>query len=355
MSAIGEAINKHYEAAEREKLPRGHLGASGLGKPCMREIWYAHRWAQTNIFDGRMLRLFQRGHREEPFIFDDLRAIGVQIFDVDEAGKQYGIKPAAKGHMRGSIDAVAIGLPGAPDPDEPVLLDIKTTTEKKLARIEKYGFEMECQTYFGQGTLYMGGLDLKRACYLFVAKDTDRIHEEWFDFNPEYHATLIEKAERIIASDTPPAKAWDSPHDFGCKWCDYKSLCHQRGDTATVTCRSCIHATPVEDGEWHCAAWDRLLTREEQWQACDSHIFIPQLVTFGVPKLSGGNPTDHDCWIEYQKVNGARFRNVVRDANGSKIAGHYSSRELTAGWEFIGDTGLDLLRETFDAEIVPDA
>ena len=41
------------------------VGASSIGHKCERYLWYQFRWFFREKFNGRMLRLFDRGHREE--------------------------------------------------------------------------------------------------------------------------------------------------------------------------------------------------------------------------------------------------------------------------------------------------
>ena len=61
--SIANLIDK--KAEEGQEAPRAHLGASLLGHPCDRYLWLMFRWAVIEKFDGRILRLFQRGQREE--------------------------------------------------------------------------------------------------------------------------------------------------------------------------------------------------------------------------------------------------------------------------------------------------
>lgn len=81
MDSIGARIvkklDKHVEAAlNRQGDGRGHLGASVLGRECVRQIWYGWRWARITQHQGRMLRLFDRGHREEPALVRWLELTG---------------------------------------------------------------------------------------------------------------------------------------------------------------------------------------------------------------------------------------------------------------------------------------
>ena len=61
-------------------------------------------------FDGRMLRLFQTGDREEDRIVANLRAVGVTVWDTDpDTGKQIRFTACA-GHFALSLDGVGEGF-----------------------------------------------------------------------------------------------------------------------------------------------------------------------------------------------------------------------------------------------------
>ena len=74
------AIYKQYETKQDF---RDHLGASIIGKECLRSLWYDFRWCSSPSFSGRMLRLFETGFREEARIIENLRSIGVTVYDRD--------------------------------------------------------------------------------------------------------------------------------------------------------------------------------------------------------------------------------------------------------------------------------
>src|SRR5205085_8160716 len=88
---------------------------SMLGEECDRALWYWVRWAPAKEeFLGRMLRLFQTGHREEERIINDLRMAGLEVHDVDpDTGKQF-LARALSGHLRGKLDGICRGVPEAP-------------------------------------------------------------------------------------------------------------------------------------------------------------------------------------------------------------------------------------------------
>lgn len=95
-------IDDAWVAEEAKNDPfRAHLGGSMIGKECERELMYSFRWAKKPDFSGRMLRLFNRGHKEEFRFVAFLRMIGFDVreyanrlvYDVDMAALDPGKIP----------------------------------------------------------------------------------------------------------------------------------------------------------------------------------------------------------------------------------------------------------------------
>lgn len=82
-----DTINRTYVEThpEKDKPFRAHLGGSMIGKKCERELFYSFRWFKRPTFDGRMLRLFNRGHKEEFRFVEYLRMIGIEVFENAQA------------------------------------------------------------------------------------------------------------------------------------------------------------------------------------------------------------------------------------------------------------------------------
>ena len=114
---------------------------------------------------------------------------------------------------------------------------------------------------------------------------------------------LLEKAGRIIFAQHPPARISEDPAWFECRFCDHHAVCHDGGGAA-VTCRSCLHSTPIEGG-WHCARHDRMLAPAEQRVACTRHLFIPDLVPGEV--IDAG-----DDVVTYRMADGSTWANDAR-------------------------------------------
>ena len=294
------AIYAAYEAKQGDGF-RDHLGASLIGKSCARALWYDFRWASPAHFEGRMLRLFETGQLEEARLVRNLRATGATVLEVDPAtGKQFRVS-AHGGHFGGSLDGVALGLLEAPKTWH--VVEFKTHSVKSFASLTVKGVRASKPQHFAQMLVYMHLTGMSRAMYLAVCKDTDALHIERIEADSAMAERLLEKAGRIIFAQHPPARISEDPAWFECRFCDHHAACHDGGGAA-VTCRSCLHSTPI-DGGWHCARHDRMLTALEQRAACNRHLFIPDLVPGEV--IDAG-----DDIVTYRMTDGTTWANDAR-------------------------------------------
>ena len=309
------AIYRGYEERRGEEL-RPHLGASLIGHPCSRALWYGFRWAGTKNFDGRMLRLFETGQLEENRLIRDLRHIGVEVHAFDPEGNQWRVS-AHGGHFGGSMDGCAIGIPEAPKAWH--VLEFKTHNAKSFKELTEKGVQVAKPMHYAQMQVYMELTGMDRALYLAVCKDTDHIHAERIEADLVYAGLLLAKAEKVIFSDEPPRRLNDNPAWFECKFCDYQGLCHGE-QIALVNCRTCAHVTAARDGTWRCESDhpDEPITVEEQRHGCHLHRYNPHLLA-NVAEYLGGNGKD----AEYRdRKTGRVFW------NGDGASGQMSSRQI---------------------------
>ena len=154
-----------------------------------------------------------------------------------------------------------------------------------------------------QMQIYMHLTGITRALYVAVCKDTDALHIERIEADSAMAGRLLEKAGCVIFAQHPPERISEDPAWFECRFCDHHAACHDGGGAA-VTCRSCLHSTPIEGG-WHCARLDRMLAPAEQRAACTRHLFIPDLVP-GVVIDAG------DDVVTYRMADGSTWANDAR-------------------------------------------
>lgn len=301
-SATVAAIYAAYEANQDTGF-RAHLGASIIGTECERALWYSFRWATRATFDGRMLRLFDRGQREEARFVADLRSIGCEVWEVDENGRQFVCRDDT-GHFGGSADGFALGVPEAPKTAHAV--EIKTHNAKSFAKLKADGVQKAKPLHYAQMQTYCHMFGVTRALYLAVCKDTDELYSERVRYDAEFAGRLMDKAKRIINAAEPPARAYNDPSFYMCKFCDHRDTCWGN-KLPEPTCRSCIHSTPVAGGEWHCNHHGRAMGDAEQEEACPAHLYIPATVN--------GEQVDacpDGTWISYRMKNGETWVNEVQ-------------------------------------------
>ena len=269
---LGKVIGDAADAYRTDEDDfRSHLGASLIGRECGREIWYGFRWTTLPRFDGRILRLFNRGHLEEARFQAMLLTIGCQIWSADVNGKQFRIS-GHRGHFGGGIDGVALGVPDMPS--VPMLTEFKTHNTKSFAKLVEEGVLKAKWEHYIQVQTYMGKLGLTHALYMAVNKDTDALYAEVIAFDPIHLQRTEMRAGMIIDATEAPKKISQSPGWFKCKFCDHAPVCH--GDALPeVTCRSCVHVRVEDEGQWSCAQKGVILNKHQQRAACPDYVLNP--------------------------------------------------------------------------------
>lgn len=271
---------------------RSHMGASVLGKECQRAIWLDFRWAMPKSFEGRMLRLFNRGHIEEGRVIALLLTCGFQYYQQDEDGNQFRIS-AAGGHIGGSGDGVVLGVLDLPS-GTPLLAEIKTHSDKYFqelagknstwrAHVEDpaknaflgKGVEQAKPEHYIQMQIYLRRMNLPAALYVAVNKDTDDIYMELVKLKPEVDERAIELGTKLVYQKFPPPKINNSPGYWKCRFCDARPVC-QMGEPLAVNCRTCVHSLTLEDGTWNCTLRSLILNKEAQLKGCELHRPIDQ-------------------------------------------------------------------------------
>lgn len=305
-----------YCESEYQDGHRSHLGASLIGHSCSRYLWYVFRWVYDHRFDGRMLRLFNRGHREEDRFIEWLRGIGCQVTDLDlenykvlihdgtgeyilakkdeldsllagpeildvvnshehiAMAKKQGLKipqlriGSVMGHFGGSLDGEGF-LPKSYGIYDKVLFEFKTNgTGAGFNKLLNEGMQMAKEQHYSQTCVYGYKRGLDWLVYLNICKNDDDIHLEVVKLDHEHGKQMEMKAERIIMSQEPPPKLSESKTFFKCKWCDMKDICHNDAP-AEKNCRSCSFAEPVENAEWKCTKFEGVIPKDFIKSGCD--------------------------------------------------------------------------------------
>lgn len=295
-----QAIYDWY-VAKRKSEHRPHLGGSQIGNPCDRALFYQFRHADRAVFDGRMLRLFETGDREEGRIVANLRAVGMTVWDRDpDTGKQIRFE-AHGGHFALSLDGV---VEGVHESKAAHTAEFKTASDKNFKAIKSKGIEAAKPIYYAQAQIGMHMSGLTRCLFVVVNKNTDEIYVERIRYDPAMGMQLVAKAGAIIFAEHPPAKLSNDPAYFECKFCTFQNVCHM-GKLPEINCRTCARATPEKDGDgrWSCSKGNPFGT------VCSSHLFNPFIMPWPIDDAG-------EDWVQYVTGDGE----VIRNADGNSLA-----------------------------------
>lgn len=303
-----QAIYRLHEQREAATPPRGHLGASVIGHACERCLWLSFRWAGREAFGGRLLRLFAYGHALEGRLVEELRAIGIEVHDADDAGRQWSVSDHG-GHFGGSLDGAARGFEEAPAAWH--VLEFKSSNTKLFAELQAKGVREAKPQHWAQMQVYMGLTGMERAFYLVENKDTSALYQERVHFDAVEFYRLRARALRVITAAEPPPRLSADPAWFACKWCHFHAQCHGT-DAPGVNCRTCAHSTPELDGDarWSCALHKRDIGGiGAQLVGCEGHRYIPILLERIGEQTGAADEPDGNAAVSYRTPAGEVFVN----------------------------------------------
>lgn len=227
---LQELFDRALEA-ERDTTPaRDYLGASRLGASCERQLQYEYAKAPVDHgkgFSGRILRIFERGHRTEDMVIHWLRMAGFNLKTEDANGHQFGFS-VANGRLRGHVDGV---LTAGPEGFAyPALWENKCLGTKSWRDVEKHKLAVSKPVYAAQIALYQSYLQLHEHPALFTAvnADTMEIYAELIPFDAGLAQRMSDRAARVIgaseAGELLP-RSFADPSHFECKFCSWSDRC----------------------------------------------------------------------------------------------------------------------------------
>jgi hypothetical protein len=218
-----EAMHKAVEARAALEPKRKYLGASVVGQECERNVWYTYNGYPSAPIPAKGLYAIEDGHRTEDLIAERLRLVpGIKLWTVQDNGEQFGFSKF-EDKMKGHIDGVIEGL--LQSPKTPHIWEHKAVNERKFNELtklkEKFGEKNALRewdyVYYVQGQIYMGEFDLTRH-YLTVSTPGGRdIISCRTEFDRTAYASIMAKAQRIIAAKEPPARISERKEHFKCK------------------------------------------------------------------------------------------------------------------------------------------
>ncbi len=267
---IEQTLYKYLEEYSVESYPsehRNHLGASSIGDECWRKLWYTFRWVKLGQAEGRMRRLWNRGHREEPVFEEFLIWAGIRIKTINpETDKQY-VFSKVNGHYGGSTDGIAI-ITWADKLE--IIGEFKTFGSKYFEKLKKEKVKLSNPKYYKQMVSYGKEFKCRNGLFCAVNKDNDEVYFEFVDLDWSLADEMEKKATDIIYAQLPPPRISEQPAYWLCKGCTFNGICHH-GEAVEKNCRSCVHAVPAEKAQWGCGKFGQLIPKDFLKVGCNEH------------------------------------------------------------------------------------
>lgn len=209
---INTALFKQLES----KPKRDYIGASSIGNPCERAVWYDFHFPEKgHINSPTTLLTFRVGEYIESMIISLLRASNALL------ASQVHAESKAFPTFQGNYDAW-IELDG-----EMHVLEIKTASNSNFSQAKSKGVKIWRPQYYDQIQSYLGMSEKQSGILLIVNKDTSEIYEEKINFDKFHYELLVSKAKRLVNTTQVPERINNSPIYYLCKMCKFKEVCHQ--------------------------------------------------------------------------------------------------------------------------------
>lgn len=236
-TAVAPAVGVRIDAcvdqalvAEHAAAPvRDYLGASRIGEPCARRLCYELMQVPVDAgaeFSGRLLRVFETGHRFEEMTIRWLRLAGFDLRTHKRDGEQFGFS-TAEGRFRGHIDGVIVAGP-AIGLEYPALFEHKALRQASWQAIVKKGLKIAKPVYWAQVQVYMAYLAIERTLFVALDKDSQALHFELVRFDPSEAQTFSDKAVDILraadAGELLP-RIGAAADFYLCRFCPYARRC----------------------------------------------------------------------------------------------------------------------------------
>lgn len=242
--------------------PRTYLGMSGIGEECLRKLWNDFHWTQIKKHSAKAERIFSAGHLFEAQIISQLKKAGMEVFRVDENGKEielFGLPDEEQetfigfaNHALGHCDGRIRGVIEAPKTVH--ILEIKTMAQKYFTPLVKKGVQENNPNYYAQMQRYMLASKLNRALFIAVNKNTSELHIERINLDKSFAETLEDKERDIILTEEVPDKIFAKGF-WKCNFCTHNDYCHE-DEEPELNCRTCEYSDINMGGVWSCSLRD---------------------------------------------------------------------------------------------------
>ena len=203
---------------------RDYLGASSIGRPCYRSIWYDYNHPEFASLSPNQKITFDIGKRLEGMILDYIEEAKIKIERPNEENGFLRVVSKECNKLQGHMDGI-IYINGKPG-----VLEIKTANNASFNKFKNSNLRHWNDGYFMQIMAYIGMSKLEYAYVVALNKDTSEIHSEYVLFDEDVFQEIITKAEVIVKANEAPPRINKSPLYFICNMCKYKKVCHSNKD-----------------------------------------------------------------------------------------------------------------------------
>ena len=208
-----------HQLSKRE--PRNYLGVSQLGIECDRQLYYKYHKPDLDVIkEPRIQSIFAFGFLVEKYILGLLIESGLEVFDVDEEGKQFEVVYEDK--IKGHIDAV---IKGIPESTKPHLLEIKSMNDSNFKRLEKEGLEHGFHEYYIQMICYIFLFKLENGLFIAMNKNDCNIYTERIKSDNIVAESYLKRGLEIVNTKELPDRKYKDKHFFKCRMCNFAEEC----------------------------------------------------------------------------------------------------------------------------------
>ena len=211
-----EANQQNYEDEHRD-----YIGASSIGSPCLRKIWYAYKGEKSENIPSKIRRTWAIGTHLESLVLDWLERAGIKIIRFWCEFQSKNVES-----FQGHIDSMWVDEANNPK----AIIEIKTAKDSSFKMFSAKGLKLWNPQYYAQIQSYMGMSAIHLAYIVVLNKDNSELLDEAVYFDADFYHSLEEKACMIAEAVSPPPRVNGSPLWYLCKTCRFNKTCHQKGE-----------------------------------------------------------------------------------------------------------------------------
>lgn len=213
---LTKKLNKAFN--DKIEKPRDYIGASIIGHPCYRKLWFTINNKKQDVLTPRSQRILDMGKALEGLIIKWLNDVGILTKQSSVA-----VVDTSLPYFKGHYDSLIVDKKGLPK----YILEIKTAKDSSFSQFKSHGLKRWDETYYAQIQSYMGMSGIHSAIIVVLNKDNSEILDEEVTFDESYYLGLREKAKLIKEAKIAPPRVNGSPLYYLCRMCPFSEGCHK--------------------------------------------------------------------------------------------------------------------------------